>query len=213
MKHLCQNGRIWLLAILSIALVFATLGCGTTKPKSAATKPSASESEPEQPKSIVLREGDTIKVAFPDAPNLDTSVKIRRDGVISLPFGDVQAAGMTPAELEKEIIKRYGDQLVSKAVNVVVQSSAFWVYVTGAVITPGKILADRPLTALEAVMEAGGVDYSRANLKGVTITRKTKGRYEHFKVDLKSVIQGKAGDTFDLQSSDILYVPEKFSWF
>src|SRR5271165_4948718 len=31
-------------------------------------------------KSLVLQEGDTIKISFPGAPNLDTTQPIRRDG-------------------------------------------------------------------------------------------------------------------------------------
>src|SRR5215467_10066286 len=52
--------------------------------------------------SIVLREGDVVKVTFPGAPNLNGSQPIRRDGRITLQLvGEVQAAGKTPNELEK----------------------------------------------------------------------------------------------------------------
>jgi len=161
-----------------------------------------------------LREGDVLKISFPGAPNLDTSQQIRRDGKIVLSLvGEVTAVGMTPAELEKEIIKLYSSQLVSKEVTVTVVSSSFPVFVTGAVIRPGKILSDHPITVLEAIMEAGGFDYTKANLGDVRVIRNEDGRVKNYTLNLKLALQGKQSEPFYLKPSDIVYVPEKFSWF
>jgi hypothetical protein len=94
------------------------------------------------------------------------------------------AVGMTPAELEKEIIKLYSSQLVPKEVTVTVVSSSFPVFVSGAVIRPGKILSDHPITALEAIMEAGGFDYTKANLGHVTVIRNEGGRVKNYTLNL-----------------------------
>ena len=128
-------------------------------------------------------------------------------------IGEIHVAGLTSGELEKALVAKYADQIVSKEINVTLESSTFQVYVTGAVMHPGKIQSDRPLTALEAVLEAGGVDFSRADLKGVNITRNTRGHMEHFKVNLKDALSGKSTETFHLRPNDILFVREKFSWF
>jgi protein involved in polysaccharide export with SLBB domain len=96
---------------------------------------------------------------------------------------------------------------------VTVVSSSFPVFVTGAVLRPGKILADHALSALEAVMEAGGFDYAKANLSGVAVIRQETGGVKKYTLDLKRVLDGKESETFYLQPSDIVYVPEKFSWF
>jgi len=155
-----------------------------------------------------------VKITFPGAPNLNTSQPIRRDGKIALQLvGEFKAAGMTPTDMEKELIKLYGPQLQTKEVSVTVESSAFPVYVTGAVLRPGKILSDRPLTALEAIMEAGGFDYAKANLKKVTVIRHENDRTDHFKLNLKGVLQGEQTEQFNLKPSDIIYVPERFNWF
>jgi polysaccharide export outer membrane protein len=204
----CKALRNWFLALVGIILLLTTPGCETTK---YAEKP---KSKTDQPTSITLVEGDVLKIIFPGAPNLDSTVKIRRDGKVTLPvIGEIPVVGMTPEELEKDLRVRYADQLVSKEVNVTVESSTFAVYVTGAVLRPGKIVTDRPITALEAIMESGGPDYTRANLKGVIISRKIKGRMEHFKVDIRSEINGQSSETFDLHPGDIIYIPEKFSMF
>jgi len=168
-----------------------------------------------QPKSevIVLHEGDSVRISFPGAPTLNVVQQIRRDGRITLPLvGEFNAAGLTPPQMEKELLKLYEPQLQTKEVNVAVESSAFPVYVTGAVLRPGRINADRPLTALEAILEAG-VDYNRANLKSVRVIRSENGKTEHHTLNLKSVLKGDTNEQFKLKPQDIVYVPEKFSWF
>ena len=161
-----------------------------------------------------LREGDVLKISFPGSPTLDTTQTIRRDGKISMQLvGDVDAAGMTPAALEKKLVDLYAPQLSSKQVTVEVVSSALTVYVTGMVLRPGKVLSDHPLTALEAVMEAGGFDYTKANLKDVVVIRREENVMKNYKVNLKAVLQGKQNDPFYLKPDDIVYVPERFSMF
>lgn len=167
-----------------------------------------------KPESFVLREGDVVRISFPGAPNLDTLQPIRRDGKISLKLlGEFQAAGLTPSAMEKELIKLYGPQLQTKEVTVSVESSAFPIYVTGAVLRPGKIISDRPLTALEAIMEAGGFDYTKANLKSVNVIRHDGTRSEHFTLNLKRALREGDKEPFGLKPSDIIYVPERFQWF
>lgn len=166
------------------------------------------------PEKIALVEGDVVKITFPDSATFNTTQKVRRDGHITLPvIGEIHVAGLTSAELEKALLAKYADQIVSKEINVSIESSTFQVYVTGAVMHPGKVVSDRPLTALEAVLEAGGVNYSQANLKEVIISRNIQGRLEHFKVNLQDVINGKSSQTFHLRPNDIIFVREKFSWF
>lgn len=164
---------------------------------------------------LVLREGDVLRVSFPGAPNLNTAAQpIRRDGRISLPIiGDFKAVGLTPAEMEKELLKLYANDLQTKEVTVTVESSALPVYVSGAVLRPGKILADHPLTALEAIMEAGGFDPNKANMKKVKVLRRESSKTQTFTLNLKRVIDGKENDQFKLKPADMILVPERFVWF
>ncbi len=199
------------------ALALATTGCKTAPvPASAAQAGEAGGAEKPgtAPEVLVLREGDAVRITFPGAPNLNTVQAIRRDGKLALPLvGEVQAAGLTCPQLEKELIKVYGPQLQTKEVTVTLESSAFSVYVTGSVLRPGKVVSDRPLTALEAIMEAGGCDYNKANLKAVTVLRQENGQQNHYKLNLKGMIKGEPVEPLKLKPSDIVYVPEKFTWF
>ena len=123
------------------------------------------------------------------------------------------AAGMTPSELEKKLLDLYASELVSKEVTVAVISSTFTVFVSGAVLNPGKIVSDHPISALEAVMEAGGFDATRADMQAVRIVRIQDGVTKNYVVDLKSALEGGQSQPFFLKRSDIVYVPEKFRWF
>jgi polysaccharide biosynthesis/export protein len=163
---------------------------------------------------VTLKEGDTLRIEFPGAPNLNTRQQIRRDGKIVLSLvGEVTAVGKTQAELEKELIRLYASQIVSKEITVAVESSSFPIFVSGAVLRPGRITSDRPITALEAIIDAG-FDHSKANLKAVKIIRNVNGQPENIILDLDSVIKGKSKEPpFYLKPSDIIFVPEKFRWY
>ena len=196
------------LGILVVAGSVVVTACQTPAPSSLTEQ----QSKPNY--AISLREGDTLVLTFPGAPNLNTTQQIRRDGMITLPLaGELTAAGLTPAQLEKQVLKLYEAQLQTKEVIVTLQSSSFPVFVTGSVLRPGKVLSDHPITALEAIMEAGGFDFNKANLKSVVVIRHEESQVRNFKLDLKPALHGKHSEPFYLKPSDIVYVPEKFSFF
>jgi polysaccharide export outer membrane protein len=181
------------------------------------TPPQPTSTLEEQHAEITLREADTIRVTFPGAPNLDSAAQeIRRDGKITLPVvGEISAVGLTPTELQNQILAKIGDQLLTKEVQVTVISAPFAVYVDGPVGKPGKIVTDHPMTIMEAIMEAGGFNYAMADMRHVQVLRH-KGNsksYTYLTLDLKSVFDGQQKDLFYLEPGDIIHVPQKFSWF
>jgi polysaccharide export outer membrane protein len=202
----------WRLMVWSSLLALVSLGftgCATNDmPKSASIEKMHAEL-------IILREGDNLKITFPSSPNLDTVQQIRRDGKIVMPLvGEVQAAGLTPDGLRESLVKSYATQIGSKEINVFVESSSFPVFVSGAVIHPGKILSDHPITALEAVMEAGGFDYTTADTKDVKVVRNENGKLANYKVNLHRILSGGSdANPFYMKPQDIIYVPERLELF
>lgn len=163
---------------------------------------------------ITLREGNVLKISFPGSANLDTTQPIRRDGMISMPLiGEVKAKGKTPAQLEKDLTDLYSTQLLSKEVTVEVLNSSYPIYVNGQVLHPGKIMADRPMTAFDAIMEAGGFDYEKADLKRVVVIRQEGDHNQKYTLNLKLVMEGKPSEPFYVKPGDTITVPEKFTWF
>ena len=198
---------------LVLAALFAFSGCATM-PDASETAPAKSSAQSAHAEVIILREGDVIHVSFAGNPSMDTTQQIRRDGKISLALvGEVQAAGLTPEDLQNALIKLYSTQIESKQISVSLQSSTFPLFVTGAVLHPGKITSDHPITALDAIMEAGGFDETTANEKAVRIIRNEDGVMKHYTVDLKSVLSGDASKPFYLKPQDIIYVPQRFVLF
>ena len=200
--------------VLGIAALAVVTGCQEPVTIAAGEKVGAKAAASTASEVLTVREGDVLKIAFPGTAQLDTTQTVRRDGRITLGIvGEVKAAGLTPAELEKQLVQLYSSQLVSKEVTVTVVSSNFTVFVTGAVMRPGKIVSDHPLTALEAIMEAGGYDRAKADLKALSIIRTEDGQTKTFTLNIKDVLEGKQNDTFYLKPFDKLILPEKFSWF
>lgn len=196
-----------ILRIIALVLAAFTGGCATPPPPDL---PQSLQREAEQ----ILHAGDVLKIAFPGAPNLDSTQQIRRDGKLNLPMvGEVVAADRTPADLQTELRGAYSKQLLSGDVTVTVVSSPFTVFVAGAVLRPGKIAPERAITALEAVMEAGGFDNAKANPRAVVVIRNERDTIRRVTLDLQALLDGRQSTPFYLKAYDIVYVPEKFSFF
>lgn len=201
----------WLFATFAflVAAMLAGSGCQTQVPKFNNLNGVTNHSE-----TIVLREGDVVKISFPGAPNLTGSHPIRRDGKIELDLvGTVMAAGKTPDQLKQDLVELYKGQIETKEIDVEVLSSTFPIFVTGAVLRPMKVMSDHPMTCLEAIMECGGPDYSKANLKSVTVLRQENGHLRSYTVDIRSILEGISDEQFYMKANDIIFVRERFTWF
>lgn len=222
MKYKSNNLSAWAQRLLLLFILITISGCQSdeftntpAQPFPATVSPKPWSPTPTLPmQSMVLREGDTVTVSLPSSPTLDTTQQIRPDGKIVLPLvNEVVAAGKTPEELQDELLKLYQPQVSAKQVIVTVQSPNIPVYVTGAVMRPGPVTVNHPISALDAIMEAGGFDFTKANMKAVVVVRQEKDRTEKFKLDLKKAWSGSTGAPFYLEPYDIVYVPERFTWY
>ena len=203
------NWQIFVTTFFGTMVLMFAGGCETAKTHE---YQAISAAKADQAESMLLKEGDVLKITFPGAPTLDTTVPVRRDGKITLPLGgEMEVTGKTTTQLEKDLADHYKDQLQSKEVVVSIQSSSFPVFVSGAVMKPEKVLSDHPLTVLDAVMEAGGFNFSKANLKKVKVIRENPAA--SFTFDFRGFLEGRPIEPFYLKPYDIVYVPEKFSWY
>jgi polysaccharide export outer membrane protein len=215
-KNTCLHRTIRLaVGTFGVALLAASLGCQSPDSATPSVETGNQPGINKQPDVLIIREGDTLNISFPGTPSLDKTQQVRRDGRVTLPLGEeMTVTGMTPVELEQALVKLYGTQLVSKEVTVTVVASSFEVYVSGLVVKPGIIQSDHPLSALEAIMRAGGFDpKARPNTEAVVVIRNEGGKTHNYILNLRLVIEGKQSEPFYLKPSDMVYVPEKFSWF
>ena len=195
--------RISSLGALGLLVVLSCSGCQSSGVVGVPVSTAAARSQ-------TLAPGDALRISFTGARQHDLSQKIRPDGKISLPLiGEVSASGKTVAALQAELTELYRPQLQDSEVVVVVESTAAAVYVMGAVNKPGKIPLDRPMTAFEAIMEAGGFDPTYANLKKVVLVRNENGRQLTQTLDLSSTLNEGSSTAFFLKPFDVICVRER----
>ncbi len=194
--------------------VFATtavtlLGCATGTPVEA---PSVAESPLPQvePTPYRLQIGDRLGIRFWGNPELNEEVTIRPDGVISLPFVDeVQAAGLTPAELDAELTRRYTGELARPEITVMVLDfPSHKVFVGGEVGRRGSVELTGRLTLLQAIQEAGGFQITARRDQVLLIRSLSEGEIIARSIDLRPVLSGAnpAAD-IPLQPLDVVFVP------
>jgi polysaccharide biosynthesis/export protein len=165
------------------------------------------------PTVLQLAPGDSVEITFPGATNLSGVHRIGPEGAITMPFvGQVEAAGKTAQELQADLLKLYEKELQDKEVIVTLVGSANIVYVTGAVGRPGRVEMARPMTALEAIMEAGGFT-DTANRKKITIIRYEGDQNTTCTLNLEPLLSGGPVPPFYLRPRDIVHVPQKVQWF
>jgi polysaccharide export outer membrane protein len=160
------NSRRSLSIFFALAFVLVLFcACQTGK------NPHAPTAEDLTPPLLRLAPGDVVEVTFPGATNFNAMHRIGPEGTITMPLvGQVDAAGKSAEELQSQLMKLYSTELKDTNVIVSVAGSGNVVYVDGAVLRPMKITLERPITALEAVEEAGGFT-DTANRKKVTVIR------------------------------------------
>lgn len=205
-----RDVRTWITKLLGSALVgwLVVFAVGCSNPiDGAAGIPIPDEARKSQIDSS-LAPGDTISVSYPGAPELNLSQKIRADGRVSLPMiGDVSAAGRSLSSFQSSLHSRYEDLLQDSKVVVNVVQAAAAVYVSGEVRQPGKIALDRPMTALDAIMESGGF-VPTADPKKVSVVRTVKGAHQRYNLNMVDALAGRA-PAFYLKPFDVIYVGQR----
>ena len=161
------------------------------------------------PARVAFRPGDEIEIKFFYTPELNLTQAVRPDGKISLELIDeVKAEGKTAAELRAELLKLYEPYLKAPEIAVVVLSlHNRRVFVGGQVMTPGIVETPGEMTALGAIMQAGGFDMREAEPGNVIVIRYRGARRYAYKLNLKPATVGDETQPFLLEPEDIVYVP------
>ena len=158
----------------------------------------------------IMTEADVVSVEFRYSTNYNTVQKISLDGTLNLvEAGRVKAAGKSLKQLESDITELYKGKVTDDPVLVKINSTAGSVYVSGAVTRPGRVLMERPMTVMEALVEAGGYDPYRAKLSSVIVLRVEDGQQKTYKINVNRMLDGKEDSPFYLKPFDVLQVPTK----
>lgn len=157
----------------------------------------------------VIQPSDILEVFVWKEPDLSRRVLVRPDGRISFPLvQDLQAAGLTPAELKEKIEGLLKQFIASPNVTVIVEEIRnYRIYVTGKVNNPGSFTLEKPVTVLQALSLAGGFA-EFANESDVKVVRTYGDQYMYLDFNYKDVIKGKNTEqNIVLRSGDVVVVP------
>ena len=213
MHSLQSLSRIGLLALAGIAAALAVSGCAEKRGGSIPYNVSGFGA-PDAPKVAALEAGykiapmDTLTVRVFGMTDLTGDYQVDLRGNISLPLiGDVTAMNLTPVELDDLLTRRYGEKyLENPDVSVGIKESAGRnVTVDGAVTKGGMFPVVGPMTLMQAIALAGGVDEETANPRRVAIFRTIGGSRQAAAFDLVSIRRGEMEDPA-VYSGDIVVV-------
>ena len=154
--------------------------------------------------------GDILEIVTWKEPDFTREeVLVRIDGKISFPLlGDVQAAGRTPLEINKDIEEGLKDYVDTPIVTVTVkkpESQKF--YILGEVQKTGEYPLIKGLTVLQAFALAGGfTDW--ASKKEIILLRNEKGEDKVYSVNYKKIVNDKDfRQNIQIKADDTIIVP------
>ena len=199
-----------ILNYLLLPLIITLIGCGGGK--NIATPPAQNSLVyKEVMEDYYLQPGDDLEIKFFYNPELNENAIIRPDGKISLQLIDeIQAAGLTPAQLDKLLTEKYSSQLKQSVVTIILKSfGGQRIYVGGEVNSPQVLTVVGKVNALQAIFDAGGLRNDAKLSSVIIVSRGADNQPLARKVNLKKALKGKIPEEdYLLKPFDMVYVPK-----
>lgn len=151
---------------------------------------------------------DVLDVAVWGDEQISRIVPVRPDGRISLPLlNDVQAAGLTPAQLGRVLTELLSKHLTDPRVSIIVQEvHSFKVSVIGEVKTPGRYELRSQATVLDVLAQAGGFT-EFASRSRILILRANGKTLERISFDYQRFVSAEEHQQgFYMQPGDVVVV-------
>jgi len=160
--------------------------------------------------SYLIGSGDILEIVTWKEPELSReAVLVRIDGYISFPLiNDIQAAGLTPLALKKNIESGLKAFISNPVVTVTVTDPASQrFYILGEVVKTGEYPLRKDLTVLQAFAIAGGFTQWAAKDE-IILMRKEGGKDKIYRVDYKDIVRGRSIEqNVALRADDTIVVP------
>ena len=198
--------RYWLLLFFAVLLPLRpaqaqSLTCDETPN----LKPAKSSAVP----AYIVQANDVLEIYVWKDPNLTRKVIVRPDGRISFPLiQDMHVSGLNPETIKRDIEEKLKQYIEAPNVTVIVEAiQSYRVFVTGKVAKPGAIMAEKPISVLQALALAGGFQ-EFANPADTVIIRSTGEDSNLFRFNYVEAIKGKNfNQNMLLKSGDVIVVP------
>jgi polysaccharide export outer membrane protein len=157
-----------------------------------------------------LQPGDVLEVQYRYSPEFNQTMTVQPDGYVSLEIGgDLKVAGMTVEQARQAILRRASARLRDPVATIVLKEfQKPYFVVAGEVAQPGKIEMRERVTAIQAIMLAGGMKET-ARSSQVVVFRKINSEMAEVKLlNLKSIRRtSDLENDLTLQPGDMVYIP------
>ena len=157
-----------------------------------------------------LQPGDVLEVQYRYSPDFNQTVTVQPDGYVSLEIGgDLKVAGLTIEQTRQAILRKASTRLQDPVATIVLKEfQKPYFVVSGEVNTPGKIEMREKVTALQAIMLAGGMKETAKSSQVVVFRRINSDTAEVRVLNLKSIRRtSDLENDLTLQPGDMVYVP------
>jgi polysaccharide export outer membrane protein len=192
---------------IALALVAAAVGAAHAQQASpAAPAPGA----PPAITDYVIGPEDLLQITVWKNESLSRELAVRPDGKISLPLlHDVQAAGLTPMQLQEKLATALGEFMPNPEVAVTVtEVRSYRISVLGEVQKPGVLQLKSDTTVLEAIALAGGFRDFASPSKIVILRKNGDGQTNKIPFNYNRVVKDNRSDgNVTLKAGDVVVVP------
>lgn len=157
-----------------------------------------------------LTPGDVLEVQFRYSPEFNQTVTVQPDGYISLEIGgDLKVAGLTVEQTREAILRKASSRLQDPVATIVLKEfQKPYFVIAGEVALPGKIEMRERVTALQAIMLAGGMKEAARSSQVVVFRRINSDTAEVKLLNLKDIRRtADLENDLTLQPGDMVYVP------
>jgi polysaccharide export outer membrane protein len=157
-----------------------------------------------------LQPGDVFEVQFRYSPEFNQTVTVQPDGFVSLEVGgDLKVAGLTIEQAHAAILKKAATRLQDPVATIVLKEfQKPYFVIAGEVSLPGKIEMRERVTALQAIMLAGGMKETARSSQVVVFRRINTDTAEVKLLNLKSIRStSDLENDLTLQPGDMVFVP------
>jgi polysaccharide export outer membrane protein len=157
-----------------------------------------------------LHVGDSLDLNYRLTPEFNQSITIQPDGYASLNVaGDVKLEGLTMQEAHDLIVKQDSVRLNQPELNLVLSNfQKPYVVVGGAVAQPGRIELREDMTAMQAVLLAGGFAETARDTRVVVFRHINSDMGEVHELNLHNLYKTKDLEKdMALQPGDMILVP------
>lgn len=180
---------------------------------SVANPPAGSKMPTSAPPAIsdyVIGPEDMLQITVWKNESLSRGLAVRPDGKISLPLlHDVQAAGLTPMQLQEKLAIALGEFMPNPEVSVTVTDvRSYRISVLGEVQKPGVLQLKSDTTVLEALALAGGFRDFASPSKIMILRKNGEGQTQKIPFNYNRVVKDNRSEgNVTLKAGDVVVVP------